>query len=102
MPVTITSDDTGFTIKTEPAISTRWSCVTEIVAFKRDLLTTDMICLQFQLDDGTCIETDEEMIGYRALIDIVESKFELTPDWWSKVAFPSFNTKLSVIWSAST
>jgi hypothetical protein len=102
MPVTITSDNVGFALDAEPPISTRWSCITGIAAFKRDLLTTDMICLQFQLDDGSCIETDEEMVGYRQFIDIVTAKFRLTPNWWSDVAFPAFKTNMSTLWSAST
>ncbi len=102
MPGTITSDSTAFALDTDPPISARWSCVTEIVAFKRDLFTTDMICIQFQLDDGTYVELDEEMVGYRQFIDIVTSKFDLAPNWWSDVAFPAFKTNKSTIWSATT
>lgn len=102
MPVTIISDTVGFEIDTEPPISARWGSITEIVAFKRDLLTTDLICLQFQLDDGTFVETDEEMVGYRTFIDTVTSKFDLTPNWWSDVAFPAFKTSMATIWPAST
>ena len=102
MPVTIISDAAGFTMDTRPPISARWSDVMEIIAFKRDLLTTDMICLEFQLGDGTFIETDEEMVGYRRFVAIVESTFDLAPNWWSDVAFPAFRTNTSTIWSAST
>ncbi len=102
MPATITSDIAGFEIDTEPRISTRWAAITEIVAFKRDLLTTDLICLQFQLDDGTFVETDEEMVGYRPFIDAVTSKFDLAPNWWSNVAFPPFTTNMATVWSASS
>ncbi len=101
MSVTITSDTAGFALDTEPMVSTLWHNVTEIVAFKRDLLTTDLICLAFHIDDGTVIETDEQMVGYAKFIDLVASQFELAPDWWSNVAFPAFQTSMATIWSST-
>ncbi|WP_442510261.1 hypothetical protein SH528x_001872 [Novipirellula sp. SH528] len=102
MPVTITSDAVGFAMDTAPPIAALWANVTGIVAFKRDLLTTDLICLQLQLGDGTYIETDEEMVGYREFLDIVTSNYDLAPNWWSDVAFPAFKTNMTTIWPASS
>ena len=100
MPVTIACNKSGFSLDTVPANSTQWSDVTEITAFKRDILTTDKICLRFQLDDGSCIEANEEMFGFRQFTENVTAKFGLASTWWSDVAFPAFKTNVSTIWRA--
>lgn len=45
-----------------------WSEVTAIVAFKRDCVTTDMVCIGFTTPDGT-IEMNEQMEGWEAMTD---------------------------------
>ena len=62
MSVTINSDAAGFGLDTESPIITHWHNVIEIVAFKRDLLTTDLICLAFHIDNGAVIEIDVDRI----------------------------------------
>jgi hypothetical protein len=76
-----------------------WNEVREIVAFKRDLLTVDLICLGFRVDESECcIEVDEECAGYEELATEVERRFEIESDWRSKVAFPAFETNFMTLW----
>ncbi len=77
-----------------------WNHIKEIIAYKRDLFTTDLICIGFHLTgDGNLYEVHEEMLGYKKLAETIESRFEVNPkDWWSKVAFPAFETNATVIW----
>ena len=90
----------GFTIVCDPPIALRWADVAEIVAYKRDLLTTDHVCVGFRRH-GTndLIETDEELPGFDALMAAVASRFSLPENWWSDVAFPAFATNMTRIWS---
>lgn len=101
MPVTITTDESGFSLDTEPPISTQWCNVEKIVAFKRDLFAVDLICVAFHLDDHFIVEIDEEMIGYSEFLNVLETRFELAPDWWSNVAFPAFEANMTTIWTAT-
>lgn len=99
--LTITLTESGF--KTQSANGV-WDCVfwdevREIVAFKRDMLSVDLICLGFRTDDSdNWFEVDEECPGYGPLISEVERRFELTHDWWPKVAFPAFETNFTTLW----
>ena len=51
----------------------RWSEVEEVHAYKRDLFTTDLICLAFR-KSGTeeCYEVHEEMAGYHDLLEALQ------------------------------
>jgi hypothetical protein len=50
-----------------PAIS--WSEVRRVVAFKRDLLAVDLVCLWFEGPDSHACEVNEEMAGWGELLD---------------------------------
>ena len=76
-----------------------WNEVREIVAFKRGLLTVDLICLGFRVDESECcIEIDEQCEGYEELATEVERRFEIESGWRSKVAFPAFETSFRTLW----
>src|SRR5437762_801327 len=47
--------------------SMAWSEVCSAIAFKRDLLVVDCVCLLLAHDNGTGIEVDEEMEGWAEL-----------------------------------
>ena len=82
----------------------RWSEVEEVHAYKRDLLTTDLICLAFK-KSGTeeYYEIHEEMAGYHDLLDLLQSRLPgFTMDWIFDVAIPAFETKHQIIWKRST
>jgi hypothetical protein len=77
-----------------------WKKVEEVHAFKRDLFTTDLICLAFKRE-GTndYIEVHEEMEGYHDLLQTLPSRLPgFTLAWFSDVAFPAFETNHQTIW----
>jgi len=77
-----------------------WSDIMEIFAFKRDLLSYDLICLGFRIDEkGTYFEIDEEIEGYEEFCSQLKSHFnEIKTDWFSEVAHPAFKLNLISLW----
>lgn len=66
-----------------------WDDVREIVAFKRDLYTTDCICLALLLADGV-VEVDEEMVDFIPFREAMEQRFGLSADWYIAIMTPVF------------
>jgi len=88
--------------KIEP-IDALWDDVTEIVAYKLDMLSYDVICLGFRLrGSDTFIEVAEECSGYKELLVAVEQQFPLAENWFSKVAFPAFELNWLTLWKAES
>ena len=76
-----------------------WSDIIEIVAFKRDLLTEDQICIGLHVGDGENYEyLEEDNPGYKAIVADLELRFGLDDGWWQRIAFPTFETNLSTVW----
>lgn len=77
-----------------------WTSVCRINAFKRDLFSIDLICIEFYLDGQEFpIEVNERMEGYKFFIDILTSKFDgFDLNWYSKIVQPAFATNLTEIW----
>jgi hypothetical protein len=77
-----------------------WSEVKEILAFKVDQLTFDCICLGFRISNqGHYYQVDEEMMGYRELVEEIEQRFpDHNPRWFHQVAFPAFATNYTTVW----
>ncbi len=78
-----------------------WDEVSDIFAYKKDLGTTDMICLGWKLfRHDEMIETHEEMLGFSKLCDTMVDKFKkISISWYMDVAFPAFETNLTRLWS---
>jgi len=80
-----------------------WNEIEEVHAFKRDMLTTDLICLAFKKSGKEeYYEIREEMAGYHDLLEMISKKllgFNL--DWFPDVAFPAFATNHRIIWKRS-
>ncbi|RLB51688.1 MAG: hypothetical protein DRI90_22750 [Deltaproteobacteria bacterium] len=49
-------------------MTTEWSQVAEVTAFKRDLWTIDLICIAFTWVDGRAHEIHEEIPGFHHLL----------------------------------
>jgi hypothetical protein len=45
-----------------------WERVCRVVAYKRDLFATDLVCLGIEDGDGPVLELDEEMPGWESLL----------------------------------
>jgi len=97
-PAEIRCDESGFAVTDADSVSSvgatslRWNDVKTVLAYKRDLYATDLICLGFTSPDGT-IEGDEEMQGWSQLLEKLPSLLPGTPpmsDWWERVAKPPF------------
>lgn len=82
----------------------RWSEVEEVHAYKRDLFTTDLICLAFKkLGTEEYYEIHEEMAGYHDLLEVLQNRLpNFTLEWFFDVAFPAFETKHQIIWKKSS
>ncbi len=69
-----------------------WAAITRVVAYKRDLLSCDLICLAFEAGEVT-LDADEEMEGWADLLEALPTHFKgIRPqqEWWMTVAFPPF------------
>ena len=76
-----------------------WNSVNLIRAFKRDLFSVDLICLEFQQDEGRVIEVDEHMAGYKDLIKVLSVHFKgIDQGWYLKVVQPAFELCLTEVW----
>jgi hypothetical protein len=81
----------------------RWAEVEEVHAYKRDLFTTDLICLAFKkLGKEEYYEIHEEMAGYHDLLDTLPRHLpKFTMEWFVSVAVPAFEANHRVIWKRS-
>ena len=103
-------DATGITVSRrrptlEPSRCIAWSDIIRVVAFKRDWLTVDCICLAIAMKDGTTTEVNEEMEGWEALTDALSKHLPGSKAWtecFSQVAFPAFATNETVIFEKSS
>ena len=81
----------------------RWGEIEEVHAFKKDLFTTDLICLAFKKSGrDQYYEIHEEMAGYHDLLEALPNrlpKFNL--EWILAVAVPAFETNHQIIWKRS-
>ncbi len=78
-----------------------WRDVARIVAFKRDLMTVDLLCLHFETMLET-VEINEEMPGYAAVESEMESRFAFADDWKLRVLFPAFETNEEAIYDRAS
>lgn len=96
----------GFDLVSQPnrtiVSRVRWSEVTKILTYKIDLLTTDCICLLFELSNGQHpIQVSEEWEGFTELFTPMTENFPSIPqNWYLEVMFPAFETKQSIIYES--
>lgn len=70
-----------------------WRSIRRVVAYKRDLLTHDLLCLALELDSEEVIELDESMTGWSHLLDALPARLPgaiSSADWYRRVVFPAF------------
>jgi hypothetical protein len=76
----------------------QWDDITEIIAFKRDLLTTDIVCLMLRTS-GMTFEINEEMTEFSQLAKELEKVFPtFDKSWWEKVVTPAFATNETIVY----
>ncbi len=91
----ITHDYTGLALEDASGkvlVSFEWSEVLRATAFKRDLLTTDLVCIEFTLASSS-FEVNEEVSGWQSLIEVLHDYLigaRAYSSWWSDVVKPAF------------
>lgn len=74
-----------------------WGEVREVVAFKRDLITTDLVCLDFKVAGGWVV-VHEEFEGWSDLIEMMGRHLPIDPpDWFPTVIHPAFAPNVRVL-----
>jgi hypothetical protein len=93
----LTSDAAGFVVHHRGQRAERaWRDIVGVTAFKRDLLTVDMLCLLIDSPAGL-VEVNEQMDGYPQLQKNLESALGIDPVWKLQVLFPAFATNATSI-----
>ena len=95
--VALVLTDPGFSVRGKAGREVEWKAIRRIVAFKRDLLTTDLLCLLLELDDGP-MEINEQMIGYAAIEGAMLETLGLGAEWKMAVLFPAFEANATTIY----
>ena len=81
----------------------RWSDVRRIQTYKLDLVTTDCICLLFELDGAKVpVQISEEWSGFADLFEPLSLAFPSIPrDWYTEVMDPAFRENRRVLYESS-
>jgi hypothetical protein len=91
----------GFeTIAADPS-HIRWSEIFRVTAFKRDEITSDLLCLAFEacsLPSGMHVEINEEVPGFDAVVLSMMKHLPIDPQWRHSVLLPAFARNLKVIY----
>lgn len=83
----------GFAVLTTRGrrFTVRWAGVRSVIAYKRDLFTTDEICVVFESDDFTGgREVSEEWPGFQDLFGEMEKELGISPGWYMEIMMPPF------------
>jgi hypothetical protein len=75
-------------------VDVSWQKVVRAIAFKKDLLIHDHLCVAFELDDGSAFEIGEDMEGWKPLVKSLPNLLPGSTEfhrWWMDVAFPAFD-----------
>jgi hypothetical protein len=92
----IALSDDGFCVGEKHVM---WSDVTEIRAYKIDLVTTDELRLVFALGPDDWLEISEEQAGFEQVSLAMTSRFPSAAGWRSRVLKPAFATNETVIYA---
>ena len=81
-----------------------WASIRKIAAFKRDEISTDLICWEIEFDAGDgpgLVEIHEELVGFQDVVDEALRRKMADPKWVSLVMQPAFATCWTVIYDSS-
>ena len=93
---------TPLAASSESSISLEWDSVVQAMAYKRDLFSTDQVCIAFRLNDESEIEVHEEMKGWTELCDALPNHLPGAPpwtDWFMKITTPAFELNTTPLFS---
>ncbi len=67
--------------------------------YKRDLYTTDLVCLDIFCDNGQGIRLHEEIPGWFQFIRKLPEHFpSIKPGWEIELTFPAFETNFTLLY----
>ena len=100
-PPTIAATATGFAVRggAEAAVAVAWAEVRRVVAFKRDLYTTDCIVLavEYGAPSPAVVELSEEWPGFTDLFGTMETALGVSPSWYLEIMTPAFEPTMRVL-----
>jgi hypothetical protein len=94
---------TGFELPTTTGVrSVNWADIQAMFGYKRDLYTTDLVCLDIFCTDGQGICLHEEIPGWYQFIGMLPANFpSLKPGWEIALTFPAFETNFTLLYERS-
>lgn len=95
--------DTGFTANTESSqFFVQWQNIGTMTAYKVDLITSDEMCLQITLKNGTELIANESSEGWVDFCQYIKKVFpKISPSWDIDLMFPAFASNRTTIYYAS-
>lgn len=84
----LTSSSTGVYLSSKKLFN--WTEISSIEAYKRDMVTQDLICLDIYLSTGIILTLHEELKGYETFKTIMHQQLSLNKDWMLSVISPPF------------
>jgi hypothetical protein len=76
----------------------RWSSIERLEGYKRDLMTTDLICMDVTFD-GSVVTFSEETPGWYIFQERLRAALpEVSPTWEFDITFPAFGTNFTVLY----
>ena len=79
----------------------RWPDVCLIRTYKRDVFSHDLVCVLFETKSGECVEIDEKMQGFGAVIKRIEREFPSIPaGWYDTMKFPPLKANERILWQS--
>jgi len=78
-----------------------WSNLRSIRAFNREVLEKSLVFISLESKSGECVEIDERMKGFSAVIKRMGLEFPRIPaDWYDTMKFPSLKAKGGILWQS--
>jgi hypothetical protein len=75
-----------------------WGDLRAVFAYKRDLYTTDELCLDLFCPENTSLTITEETAGWCTFVEQLEAHLPLLPGWLGEVTVPAFETRLTLLY----
>lgn len=95
-PFTYTED--GFLFQTaDRSESVKWTDIEQVVAFKLDRLTYDLICLRLFWLEGDLLITEDEP-GWYPFTERLNAALPVAKNWEATVAQPPFETSETLVY----
>jgi len=79
----------------------KWDDIDKVVAYKRDLLTEDLVCIKIIDGKNDSIEINEEIEGFHDALRDLPSYLKGFPnekEYWGALIQPAFLTNETTLW----